>query len=161
MEKGCALVRRHPDHPDYHRPGIPRLTVVHIPSFFDATGWTVRELPHAAGFELQRVVWHQKSDRDRADCAMRGEIVPKADEPTMTSTAVIIDSESWRQRYEALRIIEIPLIPERMMGLDGESFGLRISGHIDIEWWCDGPSAWASLNRWTHDALSYFHTQLP
>jgi hypothetical protein len=161
MDKGCALVRRHPDHPSYRRPGLPKLTVFHIPSFVDATGWTVRELPRRAGYELQRVIWHQKADSDRIERLMRGEVIAHPDEPTMSSATATIDADFWTSRYEALRVIEIPLIPERPMGLDGESFGLRVSGHIDIEWWGDGPLQWATLNRWTLDAISYFRTIIP
>jgi len=32
------------------------MTLFHIPSFVDATGWTVTKLPRGQGYELQKIV---------------------------------------------------------------------------------------------------------
>jgi|GEM_PF-3733049 len=45
------------------------------------------------------------------------------------------------------------------MGLDGESFGLRLYHHLEIEWWREGPAAWDSVSEWTMSAIAYFHSQ--
>jgi len=41
MDAGSAAVRRPYKLRQFRHPGIPRITLYHIPSFTDATGWTI------------------------------------------------------------------------------------------------------------------------
>ena len=159
LQHGCDIVRRHVEHPTYRRPGFPQMTLFHIPSFVDAAGWTVTKLPRGQGYELQKIVWHQQADSERMENLMSGRSVIESPEPTISAALYRLDAQEWEKRFSALATMHIPLLPEHPMGLDGESFGLRLHPQLELEWWCEGPAAWASVSEWTMSAIAYFLSQ--
>ena len=157
MDSGIAAVRRPYDLRQFRHPGIPRLTIYHVPNFIDATGWVIYERPRSEGFGLQTVTWHQKKDGERIQNLMTGESLSESPEPTLTEDYFDIGSDWVRSQIAAMMEISIPLHTERPIGLDGESFGVHMRGEFDVEWWCDGPEAWRPLIDWTRECIAYLN----
>lgn len=161
MARGCEIVKYHADQPTHHRPGIPLITVFHIPSFVDATGWTVRRLPRNQGYELQKVVWQQQHDLSRMENLMTGRSVCESSEPTISTATIVLNDKEWETLFSVLTTVQIPILAEHPMGLDGESFGIWLPGRLKAEWWGEGPADWHMLTKWTRSAISYFNSQSP
>jgi hypothetical protein len=155
MMKGSALVRHHSELAAYARPGNVQLTIFHIPSFVDATGWTIRKLEKNSGFELQRVVWHQHED------SFRDKEAPDFAGPTISTATAMLDSDWWQERYAMLRDMRIPLIvPCQWVTIcDGDTTGLEIGG-LQIEWGNESPEGWEMLVEWTKSCMEHFQTLL-
>ena len=157
IDAGTAAVRRPYALRQFRHPGIPRITFYHIPSFTDATGWTIYLKPRREGCGLQTVTWHQQADGDRMQNLMRGESAVETAEPTLTETFEAIDSDWVESRISELAKIVVPLHTNRPMGLDGESFGIHMRGEFQVEWWCDGPDEWRELISWAQGCIGRFN----
>ena len=153
---GSAAVRRTYELPQFHRRGLPRLSVYHLPSFQDCYGWTVYQLRGEADYKLQTVIWRQSADGQRMEDLMSGRITHTAPEPTLEEFIAGIEAEWFKKQLAALSEIRIPLVVNRPIGCDGESFGVHVQHQFDVEWWCDGPPEWASLANWTYDCIKTF-----
>lgn len=140
MDAGTTAVRRPYEPRRFRRQGIPRITLYHIPSFQDCTGWTVYQLPCGKDYLLQAVTWHQTSDGQRIKELMRGQVANVSAEPTMTEATATLSTAWFERQFAALSSIPIPLHTNRSLGLDGESFGIHAQNEFEVEWWCKGPS---------------------
>ena len=153
LEAGCAAVRRPFALSQFQRPGVPRLSVFHIPSFVDATGWTIYYLPREKSYKLQTVIWRQQADGRRMEDVMHGRVLRVSPEPTLEERYSDFSRDSAEQMIATLGRITIPLLARQNIGCDGESFGVRVEHNFEVEWWCDGPKEWAELTRWARDSI--------
>lgn len=148
LHAGTEAVRRPYELPQFRRVGVPSLVIYHIPSFQDCHGWFVSRARGAC--RLHTIVWRQVAD---------GQRVPIAAQPTLEDSTADIDVQWFEQQLAALSAIRIPLVTERLLGCDGESYGVHIPHSFEVEWWCDGPAEWAELTRWSYACIEYFrHT---
>ena len=156
MDAGTAAIRRPYQVRRFCQPGIPRVSIFHIPSFADCTGWTVYLLPRGGGYRLQTVVWHQPADGKRMEDLMQGRVTAAAAEPTLEEVCGALDPVWFERQLSLLGEIYVPLHTNRPIGLDGESFGVHCRSEFEVEWWCEGPPEWAALVAWTHECIGYF-----
>ena len=155
---GISVVRGTREVQKFKPPGVPRLTIFHIPSFYDATGWTICEKFREENFKLQTVIWRQDFDSQRIQDHMLGKSTYESPEPTVDEHSVDLESTWVKNKLSQLAEITIPLHVKRPLGLDGESWGIRVPGEFDVEWWGEGPDEWAELIKWTHSCIEYFKT---
>jgi len=156
MDAGTAAVRRPYRLAQFRQQGFPRITLYHIPSFQDCTGWTVYQLPRSKDYLLQTVKWHQAADGQRIEELMQGQVASTSAEPTLTEATTPLDAAWFERQLAALSSIRVPLHTNRPTGLDGESFGIHVWNEFEVEWWCEGPSEWRDLVRWAHDCIHHF-----
>lgn len=156
LEAGAIAMRRPYALRQFRRPGFPRITLFHIPSFADATGWTIYSNPREGGYGLQTVTWHQRADRERMQRLMTGESAAESAEPTLRETFEAIDPGWVESQIAELSKIVVPLHAKHSVGMDGESFGIRMRGKFQVEWWCEGPEEWRELVAWAHGCLDHF-----
>jgi hypothetical protein len=156
MSAGTCAVRRPTELRQFRRPGAPRLTIYHIPSFQDCYGWTVYQMRGERHYKLQTVIWRQHADGQRIQDLRTGRIMHATAEPTLDESIADIDAQQFEERMATLATIRIPLVIKRPVGCDGESFGVRIEREFELEWWCNGPAEWAELERWTYDCIEMF-----
>ena len=156
MDAGTAAVRRPYELRQLRQQGIPRITIFHIPSFQDCTGWTVYLLRGGKDYRLQRVTWQQTADSQRIGEFMRGQSVSLSSEPTLAADSRPLDASWFERQFTALMTIRIPLHTNRPIGLDGESFGVHARNEFEVEWWCDGPTEWRDLIKSTNECIEYF-----
>lgn len=145
LHAGAAAIRRPYDLPQFRHIGLPSLVVYHLPSFQDCYGWCVSRARGTC--RLHTVVWRQPADSQRQ---------PVSATPTLEESRTDLDGEWFEQQLAALSAIHIPLVTERMIGCDGESFGVHVPHSFEVEWWWKGPAEWAELTRWTYGCIDYF-----
>lgn len=154
LEAGTAAVRRpHEVRRFERRIGLPHLTLYHLPSFVDCTGWTIYHLPRENSYLLQTVVWRQQEDGKRMEDLMLGRVLTASAEPTLEETTTPLDPVWCERQLAALSTIRLPLLTKRPIGLDGENYGVHVPGQFDLEWWCEGPNEWAELIAWMHQCM--------
>ena len=98
LEAGSAAVRRPQEVRRFERIiGVPRLTLYHLPSFVDCTGWTLYHLPRENRYLLQRVVWRQQEDSKRIEDLMLGRVFTASAEPPLEGTTTPLGTNaSWQ-----------------------------------------------------------------
>lgn len=156
MDAGTAAVRRPYALPQFRRPGLPRITIYHIPSFEDCTGWTVYQVHRSKDYVLQSVTWRQPVDSRRIEDLMLGRVTGVSPAPTLEEASCVLDATWFESQFTAFTSIRIPLHTNRPIGLDGESFGVHAPGEFEVEWWCEGPPEWKELIQWTNDCINHF-----
>ena len=135
LEAGTIAVRRpHEVSRFKHRIGLPLLTLYHLPSFVDCTGWTIYHLPRDKGYLLQTVVWRQRDDGQRMDDLMHGRIITASGEPTLEEMTKPLDPAWCERQLATLSAIWLPLHTGRAIGLDGVSYGVHVPGQFELEW---------------------------
>ena len=156
LDAGTAAVRRPYELRQFPQQGTPRITLYYIPSFQDATGWTVYYRPRTGEYLLQAVTWHQAADGRRIEELMVGKVASASAEPTLTEATAALDPAWFERQFAALSSIRIPLHTSRPIGLDGENFGIHVWNEFEVEWWCEGPSEWSELIRWAQECIEHF-----
>jgi hypothetical protein len=170
LSRGTAAVRHTYDLSEFRRNGIVQLSVFHIRSFSDCFGWTVYRIPEPVKaveierpeqrkyqYKLQSVVWRQAEDLERLQQHTRGKLVPSAGlaTPTLEENFCDFDAERFERELNSLARIRIPLTLNRPIGCDGESYGVHVRDHFDLEWWCEGPQEWRELVLWTNRWIEF------
>jgi hypothetical protein len=155
---GISAVRRTREVQMFKPPGFPKLTIYHIPSFIDATGWTICEKSREENYKLQKVIWHQEYDSQRIQDYMLGSSTYESPEPTVEEFSIDLESTWVENKLSQLAKITIPLHVKHPLGLDGESWGIRVPREFDVEWWGEGPDEWSELIEWTHSCVEHFRS---
>lgn len=102
---------------------------------------------------LRRVVWTQT--RNEATCGYQ-DVIDAADAPIARSTFLALVTD--------LAGISFPAFATKQMGLDGESRGIELRGHLQnttLGWWCGAPASWAEVAAWHAKAEDILEEQLP
>jgi|ERR1700677_2443754 len=164
MDAGITAVRRPYLLPMSRNEGFQRITIYHIPSFFDCTGWTVYELPVSKSYVLQSVTWRQYADSKRIEDFEVGRVSSDAaSQPTLVGATKPLDASWFQAQLSKLASMRVPLVCKGhlMCIADGESFGVHAQQEFDVEWQCDGPEEWGDLVRWTHECIDHFRQLIP
>ena len=134
LEAGTAAVRRPYELRQFRQHGLPKLTVYHIPSFQDCSGWTVYPAHDDSAYKLQTIIWRQVADGQRMQELMHGRVATASPEPTLVESISHIQAQRFNQHLAALAGIRIPLLAKRQIGCDGESFGVSVQREFEVEW---------------------------
>ena len=156
MDAGIAAVRKPYESKLFPSRGLPLVTIYHIPSFDDAKGWTVYQMPKQTGHLLQILTWHQKDDGNRMESLMRGNSISETSEPTLSELTFDLDSTWVTDKLLELSKISIPLETTQSIGIDGETYGVHIRHKFDLEWWSRGSENWKELLAWAQSCVFKF-----
>ena len=47
-----------------------------------------------------------------------------------------------------LASLRIPLCVHHDTGFDGDTYGVKLHGQVELEWWCNGPEERGPVVRW-------------
>jgi hypothetical protein len=158
MDAGIATIKHPYKTRRFPARGLPVITIYHISSFEDCTGWSVYTRGAGKGCLVQKVCWRQRLDGERIRELMQGKVSSVSPAPTVDEATSSLDAGWLEKQLAALNSLRIPLYARGPEGADGESFGVLTTHGIAIEWWCEGPEEWAELIRWTEDCIGYFES---
>jgi len=121
--------------------------------------WEGNDLHRAVARE---VFWNMPADCHRLSDPLEGVRAGFHSQPTLSVRDVELSTSEVVSQIEAGRRIAVPLVSFRGgMGLDGTSWGLGIQEGLRalrLEWWENGPDAWAEATRWAGELRLFLQT---
>lgn len=149
-------MRRPYEAPEIRKRGIPELVIYHVPSSDPAHSWSVYRAGKSILLHTTR--WDQGADARRISDAMRG-MPPPSTAPTLVESTCEMDGAWWEDALSRFAGFRISLATQRVVGLDGEIYGIHRPMQFELEWWCDGPIEWTDISRWTRECISRFRSE--
>jgi hypothetical protein len=155
LKNGGAALRS--PHEQHAAPtvGSPDLVIWHAPSFYPCHSWAFFHERQAGETRVFHLIWRQDLDAR----SFSGLQTSLSSRPTIEVSTVDFDPLSLMSFLETLQAFDLSLFPREVaIGLDGESFGLRVfHPELELSWWGDGPMRWQQLTS----AVTSFIEGLP
>ena len=162
-----ALAEKHLQYPEVHLPHHKKLfRIWRYPSFEPYVSWIVfAPVERYANLDLPMVVeisWHRPFDALRFHDPMKGlahgfSISPAVD---LRQAELLPSQIEWRMTN--LETIQIPLLIDESIGVDGESFGFETYGFaaIRLTWSSLMPESWKAIVEWAKETREFLSESL-
>jgi hypothetical protein len=169
-----ALAQRRLEHPKDLEPREPirRYSSLwrlwHFPAFGRQTTWTIltpgRKTPADAAPMVREVSWERTADHRRVFDPIEWAKSGFNRQPGLDIRDAFLPVDALQRLREEGSRLAVPIIVEtKVVGVDGESFGLEtyeFSPFVRVQWWCAGPAEWRHFTDWVGSLRAFVQHHL-
>lgn len=125
------------------------LRLWHYPSFGVHRSWSVcKDVIHSLRWDRPRDI---KLRSDPLEGIRRGHTT----QPSLERKSIPLTQDRYDQLLHSLTLIQIPLLTQRTICLDGESCGLELYGHFRLQWDSAWDEDWEPLVAWMDTTVAW------